>query len=64
MKVFAVISVARQVDGEYVVVKVEKAFKKASKADDYAKGVAKRYTESIPTPEARWRASASEECSR
>lgn len=50
MKVFAVISVARQVDGEYVVVKVEKAFKKASKADDYAKGVAKRYTESIPTP--------------
>lgn len=43
-------SVARQVDGEYVVLKVEKAFKKASKADEYAKNLAKKYAESIPTP--------------
>lgn len=50
MKVFAVVSVARQVDGEYCVVKVEKAFKKASKADEYANSLARRYTESIPTP--------------
>jgi hypothetical protein len=50
MKVFAIISIARQVDGEYVVVKAEKAFKQASKADEYAKSLAKRYTESIPTP--------------
>ena len=50
MKVFAIISVARQVDGEYVVVKAEKAFKKASKADEVAKSLAKKYTESIPTP--------------
>lgn len=50
MKLFAVISVARQVDGEYVVVKAEKAFKQASKADAYAGGLAKRYTESISTP--------------
>lgn len=50
MKIFAIISVARQVDGEYVVVKAEKAFKQASKADEYAKSLAKRYTESIPTP--------------
>ena len=50
MKVFAIISVARQVDGEYVVIKAEKAFKKASKADEYAKGLAKRYTEAISTP--------------
>ncbi len=50
MKVFAIISVARQVDGEYVVVKAEKAFKKASKADEVSKSLAKKYTESIPTP--------------
>lgn len=50
MKVFAIISVARQVDGEFVIVKAEKAFKQASKADEYAKGLAKRYAESIPTP--------------
>jgi hypothetical protein len=50
MKVFAIISVARQVDGEYVVVKVEKAFKTAGKADEHAKTLAKRYAETIPTP--------------
>ena len=50
MKVFVVMSIARQVDGEYCVLKAEKAFKKASKADEYANGLAKRYTESIPTP--------------
>lgn len=50
MKVFAIFTVARQVDGEYVVVKVEKAFTQASKADEYAKGLAKRYAESITTP--------------
>lgn len=49
MKVFAVISVARQVEGEYVVVKVEKAFLQASKADDYAKSLARAYTETIQT---------------
>ena len=50
MKIFAIISVARQVEGEYVVVKAEKAFKQASKADAYAAGLAKTYTETIPTP--------------
>ncbi len=49
MKVFAVISVARQVDGEYVVVKVDKAFLQASKADEFAKTLARSYTESITT---------------
>ena len=49
-KVFCIISVARQVDGEYVVVKIEKAFTQASKADEYAKGLAVRYAESISTP--------------
>lgn len=49
-KIFCVISVARQVDGEMCVVKTEKAFKSASKADDYSKSLAKRYAESITTP--------------
>ena len=49
-KIFCIISVARQTDGEFVIVKAEKAFKQASKADAYASGLAKRYTESIPTP--------------
>jgi len=48
-KVFAIISVARQTEGEYVVIKVEKAFTKASKADAYAKKLATTYTETIQT---------------
>jgi hypothetical protein len=51
MKVFAVISVARQVDGEYVVVKVDKAFVRASKADEYAKSLSRNFTETIQTPQ-------------
>jgi hypothetical protein len=50
MKAFAVISVARQVDGEYVVVKVEKAFKSATKAEDFTRNLSRQYTESIATP--------------
>jgi len=49
-KIFCVISVARQVDGEMCVVKVEKSFTTASKADDYSKSIAKKYAESINTP--------------
>jgi len=49
-KIFAIISVARQTQGEYVCVKTEKAFFKASKADEYAKNLATRYAESITTP--------------
>jgi len=50
MKIFAIVSVARQVDGEMCVIKMEKAFQQASKADDYANSLSKRYTESISTP--------------
>jgi hypothetical protein len=39
MRVFAVITVARQVDGEYVFVKTEKAFVSAQKADNYLKQI-------------------------
>jgi len=50
MKVFAIISVARQVDGEYCVIKVEKAFKDPSLADSFVKSLSKKYAESINTP--------------
>ncbi|RTK97715.1 MAG: hypothetical protein EKK64_00435 [Neisseriaceae bacterium] len=50
MKLFSIISVARQVDGEFVVIKVEKTFKTASKADEYVKQLSARYTENIDTP--------------
>ena len=33
-KVFAVITIARQVEGDYVFIKTEKAFRSAKKADD------------------------------
>jgi hypothetical protein len=51
MKVFAIATVARQVNGEFVFIKIEKAFKKASKADDFAKSLAKKYAETINTPQ-------------
>ena len=50
MKVFAIISIARQVDGEYVICKVEKAFTSANKADEEAKKLARNYAETISTP--------------
>jgi len=39
MIIYAVITVARQVDGEYVFVKTEKAFLSAQKADNYLKQI-------------------------
>lgn len=50
MKVFAVMSIARQINGEYVVVRAEKAFLKASEADDFSKGLSKQFKENITTP--------------
>jgi hypothetical protein len=49
MKIFAVISVARQVDGEWVCVKTEKAFKSSSSAEKYANNLARNYAEKITT---------------
>lgn len=49
-KVFCIISVARQVQGEFICIKPEKAFTQASKADEYAKNLSKTYAESIQTP--------------
>jgi hypothetical protein len=49
MKIFAVISVARQVDGEWVCVKTEKAFKSSTSAEKYANNLARNYAEKITT---------------
>lgn len=42
-KLFAVITVARQVEGEYVFIKTEKAFASAKKADDFLKTLKAQY---------------------
>jgi len=50
MKVFFVVTVARQVEGEIVSVRFEKAFTTATKADAYVKTLAKTSTETITVP--------------
>lgn len=50
MKVFAIVTIARQVDGEYCIVKVEKAFTNAARADEESKKLARNYAETINTP--------------
>ena len=47
--VFLIISVARQVQGEMVVIKPEKAFIDKVKAEDYYNKLIKKYTENIET---------------
>jgi hypothetical protein len=58
-EIYIVITVARQIDGEddrsalmdYQGTIVEKAFTDKRKADDYAKDLAKKFEQSIQTPE-------------
>jgi hypothetical protein len=50
-KLFAVVTVARQVEGEYVFVKTERAFKSAQKADALLKGLKTQYV----TPDGKWK---------
>jgi hypothetical protein len=50
MIVYAIISVARQVEGEYVCVKAEKGFTDSQKAEDYARNLSRQYAETIQTP--------------
>jgi hypothetical protein len=47
MKVFAIITVARQVDGDYVFVKPEKAFKDSKSAEAFVKTIAAQRAETI-----------------
>ena len=49
MKVFCVVTVGRQVDGDMITVRFEKCFSRASKADEYAKALGKVTTETITT---------------
>jgi hypothetical protein len=50
-KLFAVITVARQVEGEYVFIKTEKAFASAERADALLKALKGQYS----TPDGKWR---------
>ncbi len=50
MKVFFVVTVARQVEGEMISIRFDKAFTQASKADQFSKDLAKTFTETIQTP--------------
>ena len=50
-KIYAVITVGRQVDGEYVFIKTEKAFKSAQKADDLLKSLKSQFV----TDDGKWR---------
>lgn len=51
MKVYAVITVARQVEGEYVFIKTEKAFKSAQEADGLLKTLKSQYV----TDDGKWK---------
>lgn len=48
-KAFAVVTVARQIEGEYVAIRTDKAYKKASSADAELKKLKAQYT----TPEGK-----------
>lgn len=50
-KLYAVITVARQVEGEYVFIKTEKAFKSAQKADALLKSLKNQYV----TEDGKWK---------
>lgn len=51
MKIFCVITVARQVDGEYVFIKTEKGFLNSEKADAYLKNIKNQFV----TQEGKWK---------
>lgn len=50
-KLFAVVTVARQVEGEYVFIKTERAFKSAQKADSFLRSLKTQYA----TPDGKWK---------
>lgn len=49
MKVFLIVNVARQINGEFIFVKVEKAFKDILKAETYFNSLAKNTKQLIQT---------------
>lgn len=50
-KLYAVITVARQIDGEYIFIKTEKAFFSAEKADNLLKKMKSQYV----TEDGKWK---------
>ncbi len=51
MKVFFVVTIARQVEGEIVSIRFDKAFSSQAKADEYAKSLSKTFKEMITVPD-------------
>lgn len=51
MKIYAVITVARQIEGEYVFIKTEKAFKSAQQADGLLRSLKSQYV----TDDGKWK---------
>ena len=51
MKAYAIITVARQVEGEYVFIKTEKAFLSVEKADKHLKQI----KSSLLTEDGKWK---------
>lgn len=50
-KIYAVITVARQVEGEYVFIKTDKAFKSAQKADAFLRTLKNQFV----TEDGKWK---------
>jgi hypothetical protein len=48
MKIFCVVTVARQVEGDQIGILVEKAFRRASAAEKYIQSLPKTYAETRP----------------
>ncbi len=50
MKIFAVVTIARQYEGDMISLRFEKAYAEISKAQEYVKQLAKTFTETINVP--------------
>jgi len=51
MKIFAVVTVATEIEGRFTAVRFEKAFSSASKAESYVKDLAKTWREMVQMPQ-------------
>lgn len=50
MKIYAILTLGRQIDGEYCLLKVDKAFQDPKRADEYHKSIINIWKENIDTP--------------
>ena len=53
MNIFVVFKVARQIQGEFVMVQTLRAFKEASEAEEFSKKVSKTAKELVDTPDGK-----------